>query len=204
MGDQMNKKDLMPGTLLWGGKPSRQIKFNLHRATSKLIWRFVLTSPASFVEVIRIPKNYKNLTLIFRPRLDKAVSADNVRIWYNQDTTASNYYTSAGGVTVSSHVGAGSFDNYFLRAAGSTAPANEFSINVAWIAQYSRTGFAHKAYGHSSDEQVLNDQSVRWTNIHRLNAAGYSQTINEIRIQGYAAAPNNMIAGTIMELWGHR
>lgn len=151
-------------------------------------------------DIQNISQDYDHLIIKAMFRSSVSDVTDNIRMFFNNDTTLANYNSqqenSVNGATLNATGSAA--DNVPFLGAGDTAPANNFSICVAEILWYSRTDLWKYSYAECGTYRASNDihQSIRMIEWKDLSA------IDRITIYPDGYATDELLAGSRITIHG--
>lgn len=154
-----------------------------------------LTPTGTSASFTSIPATYKSLWLEWVARTDAAATSENIKVYFNNDTTDTNYYREeTQGMDTSSSSGEAD-TSYCGAVAAANAAASDPGIGYAEIPYYAATTFHKMALFMSGERRAAAQQTVR------INSVNWEDTsaINRVDI---LTAGGNFVSGTTFRLYG--
>lgn len=145
-----------------------------------------------------ISGDYKKLTLEYAMRSTQAAANVGVSIFFNNDTTATNYRrTMHGAYGAGTSFAAGDNSSVFVEASAASSPAGSFSVGVIDIPQYANTAFNKHALCRGSHRR--DDSSVFLVQENTVVEWESTSAITRVDITLDAG---NFVNGSVFRLYG--
>ena len=169
------------------------------RSNSIKLYENTLVAAGKF-DITGIPLGFRVMEIFGEIRSDVSATNDTVLMFFNNDTTLTNYRSTrtasgTGGVTSGS-----SDDPRISVSTGATAPANYFSPIWIFINQYAGSGINKTAMSKNSRRQDATTLFDAKNVVHWENTAA----INQITIQTDNDPTDELIADSWMQIWLYR
>lgn len=169
----------------------------LEYATGARVFIAEVTPTNTTASFTSIPATYTSLYIEFIARSDKAaVTVESISIYFNNDTTATNYYYTNVYALDANAFGNEANTALIADVTAATAPANDAAIGYIKIPYYAKTTFNKAALGFVGERRASNTMATKFTTVY------WTATTAINRVDIITASAGNYIAGSTFRLYG--